>query len=366
MEAITVIGGNYGDEGKGTVVARLTSKATNAGKTVINVLTNGGAQRGHSVLTTSGDTTYQHFGSGTEFGADTYYSSYFILNPMQFVKEYESLVVKPKEILRHPDCLWTTPYDSFANLISETLQKRTASCCMGIWNTIRRSKVIHYNFNVFLLNLPFEGQMDYLQRVKKFYEKEMIIPDKYKPIWDSQVLKIHFLNDCNFMLTHTHQFKGDYCDYDTVIFENGQGLLLSDTGKDTFDTTPSDTGSTYSKEILKHWVERCGEPLNSFKIHYVTRPYLTRHGDGNITDQVSREGLSSNIEEDRTNHHNEFQGEFRYGKLDVKSLVKRFDKDSGGIGYVVDVTHCDEMDRHEEFDKYFPNRVNYIDTPLVT
>ena len=37
MEAITVIGGNYGDEGKGTVVARLTSKAINAGKTVINV-----------------------------------------------------------------------------------------------------------------------------------------------------------------------------------------------------------------------------------------------------------------------------------------------------------------------------------------
>ena len=65
-KARIVIGANYGDEGKGTVVASYTKKAD--GK-VLNVLTNGGAQRGHSILTKDGSITYHHFGSGTYYGA---------------------------------------------------------------------------------------------------------------------------------------------------------------------------------------------------------------------------------------------------------------------------------------------------------
>lgn len=47
MKARIVIGANYGDEGKGTVVARYSKNSYN----VLNVLTNGGSQRGHSILT---------------------------------------------------------------------------------------------------------------------------------------------------------------------------------------------------------------------------------------------------------------------------------------------------------------------------
>ena len=78
MKARIVIGSNYGDEGKGTVVASYAKNSQN----VLNVLTNGGAQRGHSILTKDGSITYQHFGSGTYFGADSYYSRFFILNTM--------------------------------------------------------------------------------------------------------------------------------------------------------------------------------------------------------------------------------------------------------------------------------------------
>jgi adenylosuccinate synthase len=46
MNARIIIGSNYGDEGKGTVVATYTKQLSN----VLNVLTNGGAQRGHSIL----------------------------------------------------------------------------------------------------------------------------------------------------------------------------------------------------------------------------------------------------------------------------------------------------------------------------
>ena len=134
MKARIVIGANYGDEGKGTVVANYTKNSNN----VLNILTNGGAQRGHSILTKDGNITFQHFGAGTYHGADNYYSRYFILNPMQFVKEYKSLIVKPKNIYRDLSCRWSTPYDSMANLISEEQKGTHASCCMGIWNTIKR------------------------------------------------------------------------------------------------------------------------------------------------------------------------------------------------------------------------------------
>ena len=108
-KARIVIGANYGDEGKGTVVAHYTKHAE--GK-LLNVLTNGGAQRGHSILVDEGSITFQHFGSGTYHGADNYYSRFFILNPMQFANEYNNLLVKPKHIYRDIKCRWTTPYDS--------------------------------------------------------------------------------------------------------------------------------------------------------------------------------------------------------------------------------------------------------------
>ena len=85
-----VVGANNGDEGKATVVAKYSKGKQN----VLNILTNGGSQRGHSVITDKGEHTFQHFGSGSYYGAHNYYSSFFIINPMQFRKEWDELVVK--------------------------------------------------------------------------------------------------------------------------------------------------------------------------------------------------------------------------------------------------------------------------------
>ena len=89
------------------------------------MLTNGGAQRAHSILTKNGSFTFQHFGSGTYHGADNYFSEYFILNPMQFVKEYNELRnrgVKIGKIYRDPKCMWSTPWDMMANQIIEEMR----------------------------------------------------------------------------------------------------------------------------------------------------------------------------------------------------------------------------------------------------
>lgn len=344
MKARIIIGANYGDEGKGTVTAHYTKHAK--GK-VLNILTNGGSQRGHSILTEDGSMTFQHFGSGTYYGADNYYSSFFILNPMQFVREYISLIVKPQHIYRNTNCLWTTPYDSIANHISE--EHRHASCCMGIWNTIRRSKSIKLNFDTFIKTSGVHQEM-YLRTIKRFYEKEMFIPDDWKDIWESDYLISHFIKDCIFMYHHTETSGLTRTNYDELIFENGQGLLLGDTGKDEYDKTPSNTGAEDALCMLTE--------DDDITLHYVTRPYLTRHGDGFFI-----EG-NVGVIEDRTNHYNEGQGEFKFGKLDINDLKNRIINDSRGFKFEIELTHCDEVDRVFSFKKIF-DKVNIYDSALI-
>ena len=356
-KARIVIGSNYGDEGKGTVVAHYTKNSVG---TVLNILTNGGAQRGHSILTEDGNITFKHFGSGTYHGADSYYSRFFILNPMQFVSEYESLIVKPKNIYRDINCRWSTPYDIMANLITENLMGRKASCGMGIWNTVKRyQEMPTILFDDFI---DSSNQREYLNGVRAYYNKLIgNIPSEWKKVWDSEMLQEHFINDCNFVHDNTTLVWGmsDLEYYDNLIFENGQGLLLCDTGKDTYDTTPSNTGSLYASELLFG--------LKDFDVtaHYVTRPYLTRHGDGGMEDEHDRDVISAGVNEDRTNHYNNNQGAFRYGNLNLFKLKKRIDRDNGGKFKIeLDITHCDEMDRVAEFSRVF-DKVNVYDNPLI-
>lgn len=99
-------------------------------------------------------------------------------------------------------------------------------------------------------------------------------------------------------------------------------------------------------------------------LHYVTRPYLTRHGDGGMESEMSRQSLSKDVNNDRTNNWNDFQGEFRYGKLDIQSLKDRVRNDAHNLPFEIKLTHCDEMDRVSEFEKEF-DKVNIYDSPLV-
>ena len=357
-KAKIVIGANYGDEGKGTVVAHYTK---NSEGSVLNVLTNGGAQRGHSILTEDGSITFQHFGSGTYHGADSYYSRFFIINPMQFVKEYNELIIKPKHIYRDKYCRWSTPYDSMANMITEHQQGRHASCGMGIWNTIQRWRNFNELFFDDFINTP--DQISYLNRIKSYYERHINIPSDFLSIWHSPMLQEHFINDCKFMAEHTIVSDLSELNHDNLIFENGQGLLLCDTGEDRPDTTPSDTGINYALYMLRK-LQDGSDNLIDVTAHYVTRPYFTRHGDGNISQASDRKLISTGVQEDRTNHYNEFQGDFRFGLLDINELKERITNNSRAVKFEVELTHCDEMDREKEFKEMF-NKVNIYDSPLI-
>lgn len=358
MKARIVIGANYGDESKGTIVARYTRNSDD----VLNVLTNGGAQRGHSVLLDSGNSvTYSHFGSGTCYGADTYYSRFFIINPTLFTREHESLIIKPRRIYRDERCRWSTIFDMMANQIAEEQKKRHASCCVGIWNTVKRyTELPSVGFSAFI-GFDAHTRWKYLESIKKYYERHLTIPYEWKDIWNSDYLCLHFINDCIYMHKRTIVANPMALTYENVIFENGQGLLLCDNGADTYDTTPSNTGIGDALEVLKEF--------NNVKVitaHYVSRTYLTRHGDGPLINEADRTSISSDIKEDRTNHYNDGQGEFRYGALDIEGLHDRIVKDAGNINFKLELTHCDELDNVNDVKKVFGTGiVNAYGSPLV-
>lgn len=261
-----------------------------------------------------------------------------------------------------------------ANQIIEHLrgENKHGSCGMGIWETVLRC---HHSltedavkFAVFV-NMPLMDKLAYLTKVKKYYDKRIgSIPKEWLTIWNSPTLALHFIEDCQFMydnitlmMQEEFSFRSEH--YERVIFENGQGLMLNSTGKDIAGTTPSSTGCFESMAIAYSM------GIKNSNAHYVTRPYMTRHGRGFLDKENKRDEISSGIQMDRTNHYNIFQEDFRYAPLDINELNNRITDDYkkcrlGKPKLIVDVTHCDEMDRVDEFKKHFIN-VNTYDDALI-
>ena len=370
-----VIGSNFGDESKGTIVARIAKEHKD--EKVLNVLTNGGSQRGHSVLTEKGQHVFKHFGSGTPFGAKTCFAESFILNPMQYIKEKQEIEntfgIKVPRAARHPLCKWSTPFDMMVNQI-ESQTNWTGTCGMGIWTTICRyndptfNNITFSEFNTF----EHEQKVMFLTNVRSYWEKSGKLENKafslYKDAWYSQDLIEHFIKDCFEMFFDTSDSLWDYSpkgQYDHVIYENGQGLLLSDNGIDDKEKTPSFTGMNIFKSMptSSSWFR----PTDNFNIHYVTRPYITRHGSNVFEDKKIDCNLNKSTE---INQFNDWQHELKYSNLDIKNLKQRVYQDASTFdgthvnNIILDVTHCDEFDREREFRKMF-HTCNFYDSAKV-
>ena len=88
-----IIGANYDDEGKGLLTNVFSREAREESKRCLNILYNGGPQRGHTVDYKIGvKHVFHHFGSGTLANADTFFDKDFMVNPMEFVREYNELI----------------------------------------------------------------------------------------------------------------------------------------------------------------------------------------------------------------------------------------------------------------------------------
>ena len=331
-----VIGANFGDEGKGLITDYFCNQATSQDETCIVVMSNGGAQRGHTVVTPDGTRhVFKHFGSGTIAGADTYCIDDFILNPMTFKKEYKEIVkggYMPK-IFIHPNCKWTTPYDMIINQIVEETreEKKHGSCGMGIWETVYRYQKKPCIFNILeFFMLSSDSQVSYLKSIRDNYMIDRLkeyninsVPDAWKDIVYSNGLIEQFINDVKFMIHHIR--IADYRilkAYQNVVFENGQGLLL-DQNQTLYgdNTTPSNTGVLNPFRVLDKTFDKA-----QIEVCYVTRTYLTRHGEGRFEQECDKSLINQSMQ-DETNQWNQFQGDLRYGELVIDELIDRVQKD---------------------------------------
>lgn len=110
-------------------------------------------------------------------------------------------------------------------------------------------------------------------------------------------------------------------DYDTVIYEGAQGLLLSEDNVEYWpNLTPSYTGSKY----IADYINGLDNSID-VEVCYVSRGYMTRHGAGKFLTECKREELNPMII-DRINETNKFQGTIRYGYLDLDLLERTIKK----------------------------------------
>ena len=73
-EVKVVIGANYGDEGKGLMTNYFARQADKKHKKCLNILFNGGAQRGHTVENGDFRHVFHAFGAASYQDVDTFYN----------------------------------------------------------------------------------------------------------------------------------------------------------------------------------------------------------------------------------------------------------------------------------------------------
>ena len=347
-----IIGANYGDEGKGLAADFFGAGA--AGRfNAINVLTNGGPQRGHTVELSDGRRhVFKHFGAASFRGAASYFAEQFIVNPMEFMREYDDLcaVHEAPEAYMNPRCRFSTPWDMLTNQLFLEKNGLHNSCGFGIWETVLRyQKGFGISFGTFAA-MNSEDRISYLRGLRDGYFAERIRGLKAADYFFSDDLLFRFGQDCESILLLCPLRDDEYLrHYQTVLFENAQGLLLDGNSLEGQEfTTPSTTGSGRVTDSVEHFFHGA-----DVEICHVTRSYLTRHGDGPMESEITARQLQTllpGIKPDATNTENRFQGNLRYGMMDVNLLAERIRKDfarcpgSSGNRYrsSVMVTHLNE------------------------
>jgi adenylosuccinate synthase len=328
--AHVVIGANFGDEGKGLLTDYYASKLPmEFGYSRCVVRYNGGAQAGHTVVTSDRRHIFSHFGSGTLTGAATFLARDFIVNPRFFLNERAALSNCGAGLVVDPSCHVSVPYDRLINELVEQARgvNRHGSVGVGINETVRRSEHTQYRLTVDGLR-----DSDYTYRKLEKIANEWVpkrladlgFPDilskSDRDILNCGHVRSRFTSDCRtFMgLALRNIPTGFRSKTQHVIFEGAQGLQLDPDYGVMPHVTPSHTG-------LKNVVPLAREmAIDELEVTYVTRCYLTRHGAGPLPFECSKPypGIV-----DETNLPHTFQGELRFAPLNIDMLKEVITKD---------------------------------------
>ena len=335
-QAVIIIGASYGDEGKGLATAA-AARQTAAPR--LNVMINGGAQRGHTVDFPDGRRhVFHHFGSAAlEDGTVSCADEDYIVNPLLYTREREELVrdfgARPA-LLVSGRCRVSTPWDMMLGQIIEENRgkKRHGSCGCGIQET--RLRYLHTGWALRWKEVVRLSRAEFLAYGRRIAEE--YLPERLAALgmragdeWEAAIRSPEVAEAAWLDLRETAENTEIYEDwaalaagYPVILFEAGQGLALDAENLEDFPyLTPSRTTSLASARRIAAL-----EGETRTEIRYVTRSYLTRHGAGPLPTECPKEAINPAMT-DRTNVPNPHQERLRYGWFDGPRILRRIRKD---------------------------------------
>lgn len=326
--ATAVIGAAFGDEGKGLMTDYLVRQGDPARTVVVRYC--GGAQAGHTVVTPEGlRHVFHHYGSGTLAGATTFLGSQFLVNPAAWWPEYDELSGKTTVpfLAVDPGARVTTPWDMQANQIEER-ELGHGSCGMGVHRTMVRHD-----------RVPFSAS-DLWLSPNNLRRKILDVQNYYGYEAEHTAWATRFIDECRTFAEHAILYTpGLYLsNYDHVVFEGAQGLLLDQDSQFFPHVTHAKTG-------LQNVVDVCRRAqIEELEAVYVVRSYLTRHGAGPLPGESPGIGWP-----DDTNLENQWQGQLRFAPMDETLVMDAIAKDlaeNATPGLIIkpslSVTHLDQ------------------------
>ena len=347
MRTIAVIGKNFGDEGKGYTCSRLASSL----KKSLIIKHNGGGQAGHTVEDPEGKWRFIHhqIGAGAEYHVPTLFADSFMPDLFQLgkeVKDFTELFGFQPILYSEKNARVTTIDDVLLNMGAELARgkNRHGSCGMGIEECVQRNAAGYGITLEELATWSKQDLLDCLKQIRKEYtgrraeilgiqatapsntmkqsnlmnlstasnplNSSNISYPYYEMLYNETVLE-NFVEEVKKnvkLLTLVDADRIWLEEFQHLIFETGQGLLLD---QDYEAYAPHLTSSKTGVHNPANFLEKRGLFLD--EAIYVTRPYVTRHGNGPLPCEVNRSELPG-VGEDLTNQPNEWQGTLRYAK----------------------------------------------------
>jgi len=300
----------FGDSGKGVTVDRLAARSP---ETSLVVRFSGGHQVGHTVVRNGRRHTCSNFGAATLLGVPTYYLPSTTLFPPAALVEREQIRPIAPELLLHPLAMITTPYDVAYNRATERVN-RHGSCGVGFGATVERHLK---GVTVYAKDLTNRWVTAHKLAAVHEHYRARVAGTRFEAAFDDEVADLDddlFVDIAAAFIAGVQIRPLDALPRKrpNLLFEGSQGILLDQVHGIFPHVTRADTTSKGALETLRALGRR--GPVD---IHYVTRTYQTRHGNGPMSSTMPVELRQTDGE---ANVLNDFQGAFRTAELDPALL----------------------------------------------
>ncbi|MBQ6863719.1 MAG: adenylosuccinate synthetase [Clostridia bacterium] len=359
MSVHIVIGKNFGDEGKGLATDYFAAQSEKQGHKCLVIRHNGGGQAGHTVDLPARRFVFHQLSAGSFRNAHTYWSKSFLPDLYKLreeADEFAALHGTTPSVYGHPLCRCVYIDDVLVNMALESSRgkDRHGSCGMGINEAVTRSA-----FSDACLHLHEVKTMT----TRELYDKLLHIRMTYLPR-RLQELGLHLeqtgeygelLANNNVLYNAAQQMhlssqavtlasEDIVRNYDNIVFEGAQGLLLDE---NYLLYAPHLTSSRTGLDNPVHFI-RTHLPDTIPEVVYVTRSYITRHGAGPLPYEDCWNKQNYFVA-DHTNLTNPWQGKLRFAPHGTKeeffaAMHSDLQKHTHPVAVSCMVTHLNETD----------------------